>query len=113
MVSTESIQQKSGVSSFFCDFSAMDQEQTKRHSILTRDLLPKHLEMKELPDGYAFLFPNDQVLFTGLSELATLEQLCCPFLTITLELQHDQGPTWLKLTGNDGVKDFLRAELGI
>jgi len=113
MVSTESIRQKSGVSSFFCDFSAMDQEQRKRHSLLVGELLPKHLEMKELPDGYAFRFPNDQVLFAGLSELATLEQLCCPFLTITLELQHDQGPTWLKLTGNDGVKDFLRAELGI
>ncbi len=91
----------------------MDQEQRKRHSILARDLLLKHLEMKELPDGYAFRFPNDRVLFTGLSELATLERLCCPFLTITLELQRDQGPTWLKLTGNDGVKDFLRAELGI
>jgi hypothetical protein len=91
----------------------MDQEQRKRHSILVRDLLPKHLEMKELPDGYAFRFPCDPVLFTGLSELASLEQLCCPFLTITIELQRDQGPTWLKLTGKDGVKDFLRTELGI
>jgi hypothetical protein len=113
MVSTQSMKQKSGVSPFFCDFSAMDLEQRKRHSVLARDLLPKHLEMKELPDGLAFRFPNNWVLFTGLSELATLEQLCCPFLTITLELQRDQGPTWLKLTGNDGVKDFLRAELGI
>ncbi len=111
MVSAESIQQKSRVS-FFCDFSAMDQDQRKRHTTLARDLLPKHIEMKELPDGYAFRFPNDQVLFTGLSELATLERLCCPFLTITLELQRDQGPTWLKLTGEEGVKDFLRAELG-
>ncbi len=33
--------------------------------------------------------------------------------TLTLELQLDQGPTWLKLTGKDGVKDFLRAEMGI
>jgi hypothetical protein len=113
MVSSESVQQKSRVSPFFCDFSAMDLEQKKRHSILARDLLPKHLEMKELPDGFAFRFSNDRVLFTGLSELATLERLCCPFLTITMELQFDQGPMWLKLTGEDGVKDFLRAELGI
>src|SRR3989442_3061328 len=46
---------------------------------------------------YTTLFRS---LFTGLSELATLERLCCPFLTITLELQRDQGPTWLKLTGD-------------
>ncbi len=91
----------------------MDLEQKKRRSILARDLLPKHLEKKELPDGYAFRFPNDRVLFTGLSELASLERLCCPFLTITLELQRDQGPAWLKLTGEEGVKDFLRAELWI
>jgi len=91
----------------------MDLEQKKRHSILARDLLPKHLEIKELPDGYALRFSNDRLLFTGLSELAALERLCCPFLTINLELQRDQGPTWLKLTGEDGVKDFLRAELGI
>ena len=113
MVSTESMKQRSRVSPFFCDFSAMDLEQRKRHSILATDLLPKHLEMKELPDGYAFRFSNDRVLFAGLSELAVLERLCCPFLTITLELQRDQGPTWLKLTGEEGVKDFLRAELGI
>src|SRR5713101_635767 len=97
-------------------FSATFQPWTKNRETtqhLGKGLLPKHLEMKELPDGYAFRFPNDQVLFTGLSELATLEQFCCPFLTITLELQRDQGPTWLKLTGEDGVKDFLRGELGI
>ena len=91
----------------------MDQEQRKRYSILVSDLLSRYLELKELPDGYAMRFPNDSVLFTELSEWATLEQLCCPFLTLTLELQPDQGPTWLKLTGKDGVKDFLRAEMGI
>ncbi len=91
----------------------MDQEQRKRYSILVSDLLSRYLELKELPDGYAMRFPNDSVLFTELSEWATLEQLCCPFLTLTLELQLDQGPTWLKLTGKDGVKDFLRAEMGI
>ena len=91
----------------------MDQEQRKRYSILVMDLLSRHLELKELPDGYAMRFPNDSVFFTELSEWATLEQLCCPFLTLTLELQLDQGPTWLELTGKNGVKDFLRVEMGI
>ncbi len=93
--------------------SALDQEQTRRYDILTKDMLAKHLEIKELPDGYGIRFPNNQPLFTALSEWATLEQLCCPFLTLTLELHHDQGPIWLKASGKDGVKDFLRAELGI
>jgi hypothetical protein len=53
------------------------------------------------------------MLFTALSEWSALDQLCCPFLTLTLESQHDQGPMWLNARGNDGVKEFLRTELGI
>jgi len=101
------------VDAFSCNLSALDQEQRKRHDILAKELFPKHLEITELPDGYGFRFPNDRSLFTALSEWATLEQLCCPFLTLTLELQRDLGPIWPKATGRDGVKDFLRLELGI
>jgi hypothetical protein len=93
--------------------SALDQDQRKRHDNLTKDLLSKHLEIQELPDGYGIRFPHIGSLFTALSEWATLEQLCCPFLTLTLESQNDQGRIWLKISGNDGVKDFLRTELGI
>ena len=98
---------------FSCNLSALDREQRKRHDILAKDLFPKHLEVRELPDGYEFRFSNNRSLLTALSEWATLEQLCCPFLTLTLELQRDQGPVWLRATGRDGVKDFLRVELGI
>ena len=98
---------------FSCNLSALDREQRKRHDILAKDLFPKHLEVRELPDGYEFRFSNNRSLLTALSEWATLEQLCCPFLTLTLELQGDQGPIWLRATGRDGVKDFLRVELGI
>jgi hypothetical protein len=108
-----SSQQTRDLSSLYCNMSAFDPEQRKRYDMLTKDLLAKHLEIKELPDGYGIRFPNDRSLFTSLSEWATLEQLCCPFLTLTLELQRDQGPIWLKASGEDGVKDFLRAELGI
>jgi hypothetical protein len=104
---------RSEVSSFSCNMSALDQEQRKRLSMLVKDLFPRHLEIKELPDGYGVRFPNDRFLFTALSEWAALEQLCCPFLTLSLELQHDQGPIWLKVSGKDGVKNFLRTELGI
>jgi hypothetical protein len=106
-------QQTRDVSSFYCNTSAFDPEQRKRYNILTKDLMAKHLEIKELPDGYGMRFPNNRSLFTALSEWATLEQLCCPFLTLSLELQRDQGPIWLRVSGEDGVKDFLRAELGI
>src|SRR5467141_1446072 len=112
-MSSESNQQTTAVSSFSCNLSALDQEQRKRRNVLAKDLFPKHLEIRELPDGYGFRFPNNRLLFIALSEWITLEQLCCPFLTLGLELHRDQGPIWLKATGKDGVKNFLRAELGI
>jgi hypothetical protein len=112
-MSPENNQQAREVSSFSCNLSALDRDQRKRHDFLANDLFPKHLEIKELPDGYGFRFPNSRSLFTALSEWIILEQLCCPFLTLGLELQRDQGPIWLKATGEDGVKNFLRAELGI
>src|SRR5712664_1922817 len=112
-MSPENNQQAREVSPFSCNLSALDREQRKRHNILAKDLFPKHLEIKELPDGYGFRFPNDRSLFTALSEWIILEQLCCPFLTLSLESQHDQGPIGLKATGEDGVKNFLRTELGI
>src|SRR5437899_3138544 len=106
-------QQTRDASSLYCNMSALDLEQRKRYDVLTKDILAKHLEIEELPDGYGIRFPNNRSLFTALSEWATLEHLCCPFLTLTIELQRDQGPIWLKATGEDGVKDFLRVELGI
>ena len=39
------------------------------------------------------------------------ERLCCPFLTFTLEVSPERGPLLLRLTGAEGVKDFIRAEL--
>jgi hypothetical protein len=112
-LSSPTSDQKNRASQFYCNLSAFDPEQRKRYSIMAKDLLSKHLEMKELLNGYGLRFANSRLLFTELSEWATLEQLCCPFLTITLELSRDQGPIWLKLTGEEGVKEFLRAEAGI
>src|SRR5437773_12289341 len=97
---------------FSCNLSALDQEQRKRHNKLAIDLFPKHLEVRELPDGYGFRFPNNRSLFTALSAWATLEQLCCPFLTLTLELERDQGPICLSSTGRDGVTQFLQLQPG-
>ena len=110
-MSPEGKQRTREVSSFSCDLSALDEEQRKRFIILAGDLFPKHLEIKELPNGYGMRFPSNLLLFKGLSEWITMEQRCCPFLTLSLELQGDQGPMWFKASGKDGVKDFIRGEL--
>jgi hypothetical protein len=40
------------------------------------------------------------------------ERLCCPFFGFTLRVEPERGALWLSLTGREGVKPFIRAEIG-
>ena len=96
-----------------CDFTALSAEQRAHRHALAQRMHAATQEICELPDGYAFRFPAEPTLCLMVAEFMTLERLCCPFFTFALELQHQGGPMWLRLTGRDGVKQFLQAELGI
>src|SRR5262245_581733 len=65
-------------------------------------------EIQELPDGYAFRLPNDPKMLLLVAEDLNMERLCCPFVRYTLELEPNRGPFWLRFTGGEGVKAFLR-----
>jgi hypothetical protein len=62
-----------------------------------------------LPNGLAFRFPAEE--YDAVTEFVGRERLCCPFLTFELDVSPDRGPLLLRLTGAEGVKDFIRAEL--
>ena len=100
-------------SPFICDLTAMDTEQRERHRVVAQHLHGAIQEVRELPDGYALRFPVEPSTVFMAAEFITLERLCCPFLTLALEVERERGPLWLKLTGREGVKPFLRAELGL
>jgi hypothetical protein len=65
-------------------------------------------ESRELPDGYALRLQSDASAVMAAAEWMTLDRLCCPFLTYTLEIEREGGPVWLHLTGRPGVKEFIR-----
>ena len=96
-----------------CDLTALDAEQRERHQALAQDLRARVLEVQELADGYAFCYPSEASVSLRLTEFITLERLCCPFLRLALEFEAERGPVWLRMTGRVGVKQFLRAELGL
>jgi hypothetical protein len=96
-----------------CDFTALSAEQRAHRHALAQRMHAATQEICELPDGYAFRFPADPALCLTVAEFMILERLCCPFFTFALKLEHEGGPMWLRLTGRDGVKQFLQAELGI
>ncbi|MEW6734223.1 MAG: hypothetical protein AB1489_23050 [Acidobacteriota bacterium] len=96
-----------------CNLTALNKEQRERRLQLAKQLQSSVKELRELPDGYAFRLPAEPTICLQAAEFITLESRCCPFLTLTIELEREGGPLWLRLTGQQGVKEFLRAELGI
>jgi hypothetical protein len=95
---------------FACDTTAIPPERRGGHHALIRRLMTEAAEeISELPDGLAFRFPAEE--YDAVTEFVGLERLCCPFLTFVLEVSLDRGPLRLRLTGPEGVKGFIRAEL--
>jgi len=94
-----------------CNLAAMTQEQRVRHRTLAEALRGQTREIVELPDGFSFRFPPGT--WSMAAEFVALEKLCCPFVRFLLEMPEDGGPLRLDLTGREGVKELLRAELGL
>ena len=99
--------------SFACNMKAMNAEQRQRYDLLTKQLLMTEREIVELPNGYAFRLPSEASLIKDAAEWVTYERLCCPFFDFGLEVERDGGSMWLRLTGREGVKPFIRSEFGI
>src|SRR5262245_21568946 len=97
---------------FACDMTAIPAGQRGLHHALIRRLMAEAVEdIGELPDGLVFRFPASE--YDAVTEFVGRERLCCPFLSFTLDLAPDQGPLVLQLTGAEGVKEFIRAELNL
>ena len=100
-------------SHFVCNLGAIDAKQRRRYEALTAEMRAAAQEVEELPDGYAIRFPSDRHIHSAVGEWITLERLCCPFLRFALETDGEGRHTWLRLTGREGVKNFLRSEIGL
>lgn len=99
-------------SPFVCDMNAFTPAERSEHIAAIRSLFRLVQEVRELPDGYAFRLPSEADLLTKSAEFIAKERLCCPFFGFKLELEPEGGALWLHLTGSEGVKPFILAEVG-
>ncbi|MEW6682669.1 MAG: hypothetical protein AB1451_07065 [Nitrospirota bacterium] len=95
---------------FFCDMTAIPAASRQLHMDTTKEVFGAVQAVRELPNGYAFQVPNGLLIKTA--AFIDNERRCCPFLSFTVEVEPAGGPIWLRLTGHDGVKPFIRAEIG-
>ena len=94
-----------------CDRSALSSEQRKRHfDEVGAALLSLRGSTNELADGFEFEFPADAAVYQLLAEWVGGERLCCPFFDINLHVEKEGGPLRLRLTGPEGVKQFIKAD---
>lgn len=92
-----------------CDPNALTLDQ-QEHWV--KEIVPKLYatvqEIQELPNGWVWRLPSTPQVLILVAEDLNMERLCCPFVNYTLEIEPNRGPFWLRMTGGEGVKEFLR-----
>ena len=74
-------------------------------------LFAQHQETKELDDGYAFRFANNDTIIEQLFHFIQTERQCCAFFKFTLTVEPNHGAVWLALSGGNGVKSFIASQI--
>jgi hypothetical protein len=96
---------------FACNRAALTAQARKRHfDELSPALRARKKSIRELHDGFEFEFPPDTATFQLVSEWVAGERLCCPFFDIDVHVEREGGSLWLRLTGREGVKQFIRSD---
>jgi len=100
-------------SAIACDLTAIEPKQREQHIATVEKVFAVVQEMRELPNGYAFRLPQEPDMWLKAAEFIAHEQLCCPFFGFALEIEPEGGPLWLKLTGSEDVKQFLKSNFAL
>ena len=98
---------------FACNMNALDKRQRERYDAITRTLKDARQELRELDNGYAFRFKAESQLIRDAAEFIVYERLCCPFFDFELSVENASDSLWLRLRGQEGIKEFIRSEFNI
>lgn len=94
-----------------CVPGALTREQREQSAALRQSLAGRIDETREHETGYEFRFTGAPEVFTRAAEWITLERRCCPFLVFDLHWEQQEESFWLRLSGPEGTRDFLKAEM--
>ena len=97
---------------FACDMTAIATDHRGSHLATIEKVFSSVERILELADGYSFQLPNEPDTLRTVTEFIKLERLCCPFFGFGVEVASEGGPISLSLTGREGVKPFILAEIG-
>ena len=95
---------------FYCNIKALTPAERARHDELTEKLITVRKEVVEMEKGYEFQYSPTDVSLAELAEWVVAEAKCCPFFDFHIDLEREGALLCLRLTGEEGVKSFIRAE---
>jgi hypothetical protein len=95
-----------------CVPSAIEPAERTAHFVLARKLFEVQPGTREaLPNGLAFRLPSDSL--NAVARFVANERKCCPFITFEITVEPGDGAVSLRMTGPDGTRAVLEAELDL
>jgi hypothetical protein len=100
-------------SKFYCNTKALTSEERARHKQLGDKLLAAQKEIVETEKGYEFQFSPADISLAELAQWVAAESKCCPFFDFHIDVEREGKLLCLRLTGEEGIKAFIRAEFRV
>ncbi len=97
-------------SKFYCNMKALTPAERTHHTQLTEKLLAVRKDVVETATGYELQFSPADVSLAELADWSVVESKCCPFFDFHLDLERKGTLLCLRLTGEEGIKAFIRSE---
>lgn len=95
-----------------CLPGAIPAAERQAHFTLAQELFHEQAEERvTLPNGYAIRFEPDAL--EAVARFIANERKCCPFMSFEVTLTAEGGPLWLRITGPEGTRSVLDAELNL
>jgi hypothetical protein len=100
-------------SKFYCNIKALNPAERAQHRQLTEKLIAARKEIVETPRGYEFQYSPSDVSVAEVAGWVTTEAKCCPFFNFHIDLEREGNLVCLGLTGEEGIKAFIRTEFQV
>jgi hypothetical protein len=100
-------------SKFYCNTKVLTPEERARHKQASEKLAAARKEIVETKKGYEFQYSPADISLAELAEWVGAESKCCPFFDFHIDLEHEGKLLCLRLTGDEGIKAFIRAEFSV
>lgn len=98
---------------FYCNMKALTPTRRAHHQELTDKIIAARTAIVVSEEGYEFQFAPTNITLAELADWSVAESKCCPFFDFHIDLEREGTLLCLRLTGQRGIKRFIREEFQV